>query len=323
MTAVRRLTRQAALAAGALAAAAAALAAQAEPRVLGEGVLSTPANEFGGALTPDGREIYFSISVPVSYRYAIYVSRLVRGAWTTPALAPFSGYGRDFDPVLSPDGRRMLFISDRPAVPGRPKRDYDVWMVERTPGGAWGAPRNLGAPVNGTANGEETNEVWAAFAPDGSLYIAADSPQGMAIYESQLVDARWAERVPLGPSVNAGAFTGEPFVAPDGSFLLYAAYGRRGGYGGWDLYISPRLPDGTWGEGENLGPRVNTPQRDYSPRLMPDGHTLIFTSERYFAAGLDAPLDWKTLSAGLRGVMNGHGNLYTVDLRSLGLRSLR
>src|SRR5207247_587646 len=74
----------------------------------------TGANECSGALSPDGRELYFSRSVPQSYAYAIVVARFQNGTWTTPEVAPFSGRYRDFDADLYPGGRRLYFVSDRP-----------------------------------------------------------------------------------------------------------------------------------------------------------------------------------------------------------------
>ena len=297
-------------------------AAAPEPRMIGEGVLSTPANEFGGTVTPDGNELYFSISVPQSYRYAIYLSRRTKSGWGRPELAPWSGEGRDFDPVLSPDGRRLLFISDRPTRTGEAKKDYDVWEVDRT-GHGWSPPRNLGAPINGMLGGEPRREEFASLAADGTMYLALETETGMGIYRSDWKDGRYQEPVSLGDVVNvAGALTGEPIIAPDQSFLLLASYGRKGGFGGWDIFISRHEPDGSWTDPENLGPRVNTPQRDYSPRLMLDGHTLIFTSERYFGTGLTTAVDWPTLAKGARSVWNGYGNLYEIDLRDLGLHSL-
>jgi hypothetical protein len=94
------------------------------------------------------------------------------------------------------------------------------------------------------------------------------------------------------------------------------------GYGNWDIYVSRRGPDGQWMKPENLGPEVNTAQRDYSPRLAPDGHTLIFTSERYFGTA-GQRLDWKSITKGLASLQNGQGNIYSVDLRSLGLASFK
>ena len=41
------------------------------PVMIGEGVLSTPDDEFGGALSPDGKTIYYDITVPAHYLYVL------------------------------------------------------------------------------------------------------------------------------------------------------------------------------------------------------------------------------------------------------------
>jgi hypothetical protein len=142
----------------------------------------------------------------------------------------------------------------------------------------------------------------------------------MAIYRSRRIDGHYEEPVLLPEIINAGSFIGEPVIAPDQSFLLFSAFGLPGGHGNWDIYIARRGADGQWQAPENLGPLVNTAWRDYSPRLAPDGHTLHFTSERFFASE-GQRLDWPTIRRGLAGLLNGQGNIYTIDLRTLGLRS--
>ena len=301
-------------------------APQPKPVMLAPGILSTPANEFGGSITPDGNEIYFSRSVPRSYMYAIYVSRKVGGRWTAAMLAPFStGRGRDFDPVLAPDGQKLVFISDRSVQPGVAKHEYDIWMVERSADGRWGAPHNLGAPVNTVAANGEGNEWFASLATDGTLYFAADDRDGggrMRIYRAKLVNGAYQTPEKLDAHVNADDFDGEPIIAPDQRFLLFAAFGHKGGYGNWDIYVTRQLPDGGWSEAENLGPAVNTSARDYSPRLSPDGHTLVFTSERY--RWMDGrPMTYADFQAALTTPLNGAGNLYSIDLNALNLKTLR
>jgi hypothetical protein len=305
-----------------------AWADDAGPVMLAPGIISSDGNEFGGTMSPDGNEIYFSRSVPRSYMYAIYMSRKVDGRWREPELVPFSGHGRDFDPVMAPDGKRMVFVSDRPVTPGKPKLDYDIWMVERASDGRWGVPHNVGAPIN-TALPEhfeqdEGNEWFASLAADGTLYFATDGhePKGRhQIHRSRLVNGRYQAPENLGPVINADPEDGEPIIAPNQSFLLFAANSAKDGYGDWDIYISHAQADGSWSKPENLGPLVNTPARDYSPRLMPDGHTLIFTSERHFAAKLDHALTFAELKAGLTGLTNGLGNIYQIDLRTLHLKT--
>lgn len=299
-------------------------AATAQPTLLAPDRISTTANEFGGSITPDGREIYYSVSVQHSYMYAIYFSRRqADGSWGRQQLASFSGHGRDFDPVVSPDGRRLLFISDRPAEAGQKKLDYDVWWVDRRGDGRWSAPHRFGAPINTiakSAEDEQGTEEFASIAANGSIYFAGDrrggSPPGMAIWRAPFINGRYGKPELLPEIVNAGAFVGEPIIAPDESFLLFSAFGLPDGYGNWDIYVTRRGPDGHWQKPRNLGPIVNTAERDYSPRLAPDGHTLVFTSERFFGSA-GQRLDWNSIKKGLASIQNGQGNIYTIDLRTL------
>ena len=88
------------------------------PKVFAEGAVSTPFSEWATSFSPDGNTVYFS-------RGAIYwtvcYSKLVDGKWSRPVVAAFSGKYNDTDPFVSPDGKRMFFISNRPFKAGEEK----------------------------------------------------------------------------------------------------------------------------------------------------------------------------------------------------------
>ena len=89
------------------------------PELVGPGVISTPDDEFGFALTPDGKTAYFVKRTPTTNtrpRSTICVSRLRGGRWSEPEVASFSGTYNDVGAAVSPDGRRLVFASDRPSV---------------------------------------------------------------------------------------------------------------------------------------------------------------------------------------------------------------
>jgi len=101
-------------------------------------------------------------------------------------------------------------------------------------------------------------------------------------------------------------------IAPDESYLLMGSFGREDSLGSSDLYIS-RSVDGKFSKPINLGPSINGPARDYSPRISGDGKWLLFTSER-----LDKPpalpMTYEDMVRFSRGLYNGLGNLYRVPL---------
>jgi Tol biopolymer transport system component len=289
-----------------------------EPRLFGEGVISTAADEFGGQFTPDGRTLFFNRSVPRSQLYTIFVSTFARGHWSAPAVAPFSGEWRDFDPVISPDGSRLYFISDRPHH-GQPASEYSAWALDRTADGSWGEPWRLPEPINpaaGDALGGSAHFISASR--DGTLYFTSTRTGNLGpadVYRTRWENGRYTAAENLGPVINGPNWLNlEAIVAPDESFLIVSAYGHPDTYGDSDLYVSYRR-DGVWLPLQNLGARINSAARDYSPRLSPDGRYLFFASERGLPTDQrTAPFTYRELTSAIRSVRNGLGNLYQVDL---------
>src|SRR5262249_39008170 len=150
------------------------------------GVISTPADEFGGSISPDGKELYFDVTVPPHYLYTMCVSRLVNGVWGRPKVLPFSGRYRDSDPVLSPDGKTLFFASDQPLAGSRGKSFY-IWAAQKTAHG-WSEPKPLEGAVNA-----EGSQVFASVASNGNLYFTSDRKGQFDVYRSQLVNGKYAE----------------------------------------------------------------------------------------------------------------------------------
>ena len=106
------------------------------PILFAPNVISTGDIEFAPAFEPDMKTVYFVKGSPGAKRVMwILVSRLRDVRWSTPEIAPFSGQYSDIDPTLSPDGRKLFFASNRPTEGTAPRKDFDLWVVERTEGG--------------------------------------------------------------------------------------------------------------------------------------------------------------------------------------------
>jgi hypothetical protein len=284
----------------------------ARPRLFGEGVVSTRDDEFGGQFSRDGRTLWFSRSVPRFHLEVIFTSTWDGRRWREPEIAPFSGIWHDYDATLSADGERLYFISDRPLDDGKPHPNYDVWYLARE-GRGWSAPKNAGAPINGTWNSH-----FAMTAANGTLYFTSDRPGGkgyLDIWSSRLVDGVYQAPENLGDAVNNEKWSNfEVWIAPDESYLIASAYGHDDSLGDCDLYISYRR-DGVWQPLRNMGAIVNSAARDYTARVTPDGKYLVFSSER------GVPTDARTrrwtyreFTDAVRSVRNGLGNLYIIDL---------
>lgn len=277
--------------------------------MIGEGVISTSDDELAGSITADGSTLYFQKTVPPHYQYVMCESHQQNDKWGEPTVLPFSGEYRDTDPVLTPDGNAMLFASDRP-VDGMDRHHFYIWKVKKT-GKGWGEPQFVQGPVN-----DGFDQVFASQASNGNIYFTSSRKSGKYdVFRTRLVDGKYQEAEDLGADFNGPTTaTFEAYVAPDESVLLLGAFGGEESLGSSDLYISYNI-DGKWTKPRNLGPRVNTRSRDYSPRISGDGKWLLFTSERGMSTEpRTTPITYDDFVKASRGLHNGLGNLYRVPL---------
>jgi Tol biopolymer transport system component len=285
------------------------------PTMFAEGSISTGDYESHPAFTPDGKTLYFVKSSPTFDFWTIVVSHLENGKWSPPQVAPFSGRYADADPFITADGSRFYFISNRP-VAGKSAPELDIWFMEKTADG-WGEPKNPGPPIN-----SDKNEWFPTLARSGTIYFGSERDGGQGrtdIYRAALADGKYKEAQNLGEAINTKAGEFEPCIAPDESYLIFAAAGRPDGKGQFDLYVSYRR-DNTWTKAANLGDKINTAATEFSPALSPDGRQFFFTSTRgFFDKPLGKALSFTELQEKIRSPRNGLGDIYQVELSALGL----
>ena len=164
------------------------------PTVFAPGIVSTGDYDSHPAFMPDGKTLYFLRSTPTFSFWTIFVSRFERGRWQEPEVAPFSGQYSDADPFITSDGKHLYFISTRP-VAGKKTQDLDIYVMERTPKGGWGEPRNMGPPIN-----SEGAEWYPTLTSDGTIYFGSDRPGGKGrtdIYRSALSTVNMVRRKTL------------------------------------------------------------------------------------------------------------------------------
>jgi Tol biopolymer transport system component len=263
------------------------------PVVFAPGVVSTRANELNAAFSPDGNELYFSVSR--AGRYTVMTTKFENVRWTDRSVATFSGEYSDVDPFVSADGEKLYYSSKRPMTGSGEAKDSDIWYVERMEGGAWSEPIHLGA-----LNSQGQDDYYTSISSDGTLYFSKFGGQGEGgdLYWSRLSDGAYGEPELLGAPFSTGSSEHDPFIAPDGSYLIFTS-NRPGGYGEGDLYVSFRNSDRTWSDPLNMGEGINSAGYDYCAMLSPDGEYLFFTR-----------------------TVDGNGDIYWVDAAIIGaLRS--
>jgi ankyrin repeat protein len=217
--------------------------------------------------SPDGSEAYWNEMVPrTTPGYGTgrtMVSRRVNGRWTYPEVAAVGSQTMGDVPVISADGKRLYDMSHR-ALPGQPgdSPKENIWVADRT-GTGWGEPRPLDQTVNALP------QHWQ-FAVDkaGGVYFSSNWKGARGLFYSPLVKGRHGDATPLGPTINVNGSEGMPFIAPDGSYLLFSR--------DMDIWISFRGPDGGWKAATRLPSPINTPDLEICPVVSPDDRYLFF-----------------------------------------------
>ncbi|QCO98001.1 hypothetical protein FCN77_10100 [Arthrobacter sp. 24S4-2] len=275
-------------------------------------VINTSHREAEATFTADGRTMYFNCD-----DYDICISQLTgtwaRGQWTTPQLlgARVSTAYLEVEPWITPAGDKLYFNSNRPfddgdSLPGLSMYvdtlglittvttdrlgfslfgglgEDELW-VSRLVDGAWSEPGNLddvgGEPPINTSFADHC----LAFSADGNeAYWTSNRPGGLGgddIWTSRRVDGKWTSAENLGANVNGPRGEHHSIPTPDGR-ALYVSSNRTGGFGGEDIYVSTREPNGRWGRLVNAGPSVNGPGNDRCGAWTSDGSVFLFDSDR-------------------------------------------
>ncbi|MES2592063.1 MAG: OmpA family protein [Bacteroidota bacterium] len=190
----------------------------------------------------------------------------------------------DYAPIISADGYMMIFTSRRPIF----KEDIDMkvqgmeniyvsYYNDMT--WKWSEAVLLGESVN--QKGKNNSAI--ALSNDGQrLLVYRGDPDGN-IYESVLEGEDWSEAVKLPKPVNSKKHESSASIAPDGR-TIYFVSNRKGGEGGGDIWSCRQEING-WGNAENLGPIINTPQNEEGVFIHPDGKTLYFSSKGHNPIG--------------------------------------
>jgi Tol biopolymer transport system component len=240
------------------------------------------------AFSPDSKALFFSVVNAAWTEGKIMYSGFENGAWTKPEAAPFANDPHvNWESCISPDGKRMLFASNRP-----PSSDTDIWLVERKSDRSWSAPVRLPDPINSAAA-----DGSPCVTNNGTLYfksLRSGGTRGSWLYRSVPKDGAYTQVESLGNMIETASGETEPFVSPDESYLIFISKTRKGGNGGWDLWICFRNKDGSWTQPIPMGPEINTADDEYGPRVTPDGKYLFFTREK---RGKTMDIYWAAASA--------------------------
>jgi outer membrane protein OmpA-like peptidoglycan-associated protein len=195
----------------------------------------------------------------------------------------------EYFPVLTADGETLIFTrQDTIRMPPMNwlVNDENFYSAKRNPESeSWETAR----PLEGVNT--DQNEGAQSISPDGSWLVFTacnrtdEGAQGSCdLYWSVQRQEGWSAPKPFSGTINGRDWDSQPCISADGKAIYFSSI-RTGGFGGADLWVTHRQPNGRWTPPQNLGPRVNTAGDENAPYLHPDGRTLYFSSNGHIGMG--------------------------------------
>ncbi|HTB07831.1 MAG TPA: tetratricopeptide repeat protein [Bacteroidia bacterium] len=211
-----------------------------------------------------------------------------------PISATFENLGKnvnspydDYYPFVPTDESFLVFNSKR-AGTGKEKATVNSYppsiYISRVKDGEYTPAVGIGSPIDMPGKSEEV--IGLSKEGDYMLFYYIDKKGFGNIYiTNEQADKTFSTPVQLPEVINQkGQSKIAASITSDGS-TIYFASDRPGGFGGIDLYVSRRIPNGNWGTPQNLGTVINTPSNEDFPNISPDGKTLYFSSQGHTSMG--------------------------------------
>lgn len=203
----------------------------------------------------------------------------------------------EYFPTITVDGKTILFtrrIEDG-RVPGSFKEQEDFFVSNLDNSSIWGKAVAMPDNVN-TVN----NEGAPTLGADGRSLVFVACPDASGIdyglnrlgkgscdlFYTKKLGSRWSDPINLPGDVNSFHWESQPSLSSDGK-TMYFVRGLRGrnATDNSDIYVTHLKEDGTWGVPERLPDYINTPKKEESVLIHPDGKTLYFASHGHVGMG--------------------------------------
>lgn len=196
--------------------------------------------------------------------------------------------GPEFNAFIPDDESFIVYSTKRDKGVMGNNLDFDGYKPAdvfwaKAKGGEFDKAKSVGA----TINTEWVEEITGLSANGEYMFLAIDNSEAYDdVWVSEFNGRQWSKTIPFGPTIN----TQDPELAasssPDAQTLYFSRQSSAvEGFGGLDIYMAKKLPNGHWSTAVNLGPTVNTQYDDSYPQVSADGRTLYFSSMGHNSMG--------------------------------------
>ena len=250
------------------------------PQNLGDSINSSFL-EYLPSVTVDGNTLLFTRRVN-NNNEDFFISQKNKNGWSKakPVPGELNTAVNEGAPSISQDGKQIVFAAN---YGNEGEGNFDIYTSLLNKKG-WGPKLNMGRNIN-----TEYWETQPCLSPDKkTLYFAASDPSGLGgsdLYVSYLQpNGRWGEARNMGAGINTSADEGSPFMHADNQTLYFTSKGHQG-YGGNDVFVVRKQPDGSWSKPMNLGYPVNTIDEEGGLIIASDAKTVYFSSDGWDSRG--------------------------------------
>ncbi|TYB31721.1 MAG: hypothetical protein FXF47_02305 [Candidatus Mcinerneyibacterium aminivorans] len=280
-----------------------------KPELFAKGIVSTGMFERDITFSPDYSQCYFRIQL--GGRATIITLKQKNRKWTKPHVAEFSGIYNDMEPHISPDGKYLYFVSNRPMDDSKqPLDETNIWRMKKN-GKKWGKPEPLGEKINGRGN-----VYYPSVTKNNQLYFTRrDENNNEYIFVSDYENGKFKNPVKLPDTINSGKYQFNAAISPDGDYIIVPVFGRKDSIGATDYYISFKKDD-KWGKLKNLGSMINSEKSEYAPYITPDGKYLFFQSQQGSIKNMEK-MSYEKLKKIFKNPRNGLSDIYWISTEFL------
>ena len=192
----------------------------------------------------------------------------------------------EYRPKLNAEENVMFFTSRRSGgynveKDADGKYFEDIYMTVKHHD-VWGDPFLIQDRIN-----SQGHDACLYVSPDAQvMYVYrhdTDDDKG-GIYKVQKEGDNWGELTLLESAINSEFWETDVSLDTYGNIIFFTS-DRDGGYGGRDIWMMKKLPNGEWAEAQNLGENINTVYDEEGAYLHPDGKTLYFSSQGHQTMG--------------------------------------